>query len=105
MPGFDRRGPQGQGPMTGRGLGYCGSGMTTNPQLAGAGRGGRPFGGGRGRCFGGGRGGWWNGWAAPPQPMEYQEAASAPALEQFEELKRENEELRKKLDELLNKNS
>jgi len=23
MPGFDRRGPEGRGPMTGRRLGYC----------------------------------------------------------------------------------
>ncbi|OAA31606.1 hypothetical protein AT15_05915 [Kosmotoga arenicorallina S304] len=23
MPGFDRTGPMGEGPMTGRGLGYC----------------------------------------------------------------------------------
>lgn len=26
MPGFDRTGPMGQGPMTGRGLGPCGGG-------------------------------------------------------------------------------
>ncbi|MFA5061053.1 MAG: DUF5320 domain-containing protein [Candidatus Pacearchaeota archaeon] len=27
MAGFDRTGPQGLGPMTGRGMGLCGSGM------------------------------------------------------------------------------
>ncbi len=27
MPGFDKTGPRGQGPMTGRGLGPCGGGM------------------------------------------------------------------------------
>lgn len=27
MPGFDRTGPRGMGPMTGRGMGYCGGGM------------------------------------------------------------------------------
>ena len=27
MPGRDRRGPLGQGPMTGRGLGLCGRGL------------------------------------------------------------------------------
>jgi len=27
MPGFDGTGPQGQGPLTGRGLGPCGCGM------------------------------------------------------------------------------
>lgn len=58
MPGFNQRGPQGLGPMTGRGLGVCG-----NRNMAGAGYGtgyggrgfGRGFGlGGRGmgRCFG-----------------------------------------------------
>ena len=41
MPNFDGTGPQGQGSMTGRGMGYCGGGM---------GRGlGRGF---RGRCNG-----------------------------------------------------
>jgi len=27
MPGFDQTGPQGQGPMTGRGMGPCNGGM------------------------------------------------------------------------------
>jgi len=59
MPGFDRTGPLGQGPMTGRGLGYCNP--TTRRYLPGQplyglGRGGIPWGGGRGRGFGGGRG-------------------------------------------------
>ena len=27
MPGFDRTGPTGRGPMTGRGMGPCGGGM------------------------------------------------------------------------------
>lgn len=27
MPGFDRTGPLGQGPLTGRGLGPCGTGV------------------------------------------------------------------------------
>lgn len=26
MPGFDRSGPRGEGPMTGRRMGYCGTG-------------------------------------------------------------------------------
>lgn len=65
MPGGDRTGPRGAGPMTGRAAGYCaGHGMPgfMNPQFgrgyggwAGAyGRGG--FGGGRGRGFGRGFG-------------------------------------------------
>ena len=47
MPGFDGTGPQGRGPMTGGGFGYCtGYPNTGNPIIA------RPF--GRG-FFGGGR--------------------------------------------------
>ena len=58
MPGGDRTGPTGMGPMTGRGMGYCGGydrpGFT-NP-IAGRGMGmGRGFGGG-GYGRGGGRG-------------------------------------------------
>jgi len=57
MPGGDRTGPMGMGPMTGRGAGYCaGYGA---PGFASGGRG---FGGG-GRGFWGGRGrgrGWRN---------------------------------------------
>lgn len=58
MPGFDGKGPRGDGPLTGRRMGRCdpsGNGnesMETNPPL-GLGRGGRPRGCGRG--FGGGR--------------------------------------------------
>jgi len=68
MPGFDRRGPEGQGPMTGRGLGDCNPDNRQNNQDAatnpdnrdiefvrgpGFGRGlGRGFGRGLGRGFG-----------------------------------------------------
>jgi len=48
MPGFDRTGPRGRGPLTGRGLGPCGQGF---------GRGlGAGFGRGMGRGFGRGLG-------------------------------------------------
>jgi len=62
MPRGDKTGPAGMGPMTGRGLGGCSTGeraMAGNSVRGfgyGAGRGGRPWGGGRGRCFGGGHG-------------------------------------------------
>ena len=46
MPGGDRTGPRGFGPMTGRGMGWC----------AGANRG---YGPGRANMFGGGRGRGW----------------------------------------------
>jgi hypothetical protein len=52
MPGFNRTGPKGAGPRTGRGLGYCGN--TTDNLTFGFGRSlgrGRGFG-GRGRGFG-----------------------------------------------------
>ena len=55
MPGRDRTGPRGMGPMTGRGLGYCAGYDATgyvNPS-PGYGRG---LGQGRGRWGGGGRG-------------------------------------------------
>jgi len=51
MPGFDRTGPRGAGPMTGGGFGYCAG---ARPGAAG-GRG-LGFGYGRGRGFGRGRG-------------------------------------------------
>lgn len=65
MPGFDGTGPQGQGPKTGGGFGYCtpgfGAGGFGNNPGRGVGRGLPPRGGGRGRCFGGGRGGRFSG--------------------------------------------
>ena len=65
MPGGDRTGPLGQGPMTGRALGYC-TGYP-DPGFANFGPGyGRGFGRGWGRGFGRGfwgrgRGFWWRG--------------------------------------------
>jgi hypothetical protein len=69
MPGRDRTGPRGMGPMTGRAAGYCPSNAVpgyTNPGF------GRGYGMGRGSWGGGGRG-WRNmycatglpGWARP----------------------------------------
>ncbi|HPZ07087.1 MAG TPA: DUF5320 domain-containing protein [Candidatus Eremiobacteraeota bacterium] len=55
MPGFDGTGPQGMGPRTGGGRGYCPPPPYDYPGF-GAGIGGRPWGGGRGRLWGGGRG-------------------------------------------------
>ncbi|HZD43905.1 MAG TPA: DUF5320 domain-containing protein [Methanomicrobiales archaeon] len=71
MPGFDRTGPRGMGPRTGRGRGFCYPAPTTEKDssaqesteqsteqpLYGLGRGGLPRGCGRG--FGGGRGRCW----------------------------------------------
>ena len=59
MPGFDRTGPEGQGPLTGGGFGYCGYKANKSASRAGRwfgrGLGGSPRGGGRGFGFGGGR--------------------------------------------------
>ena len=56
MPGFDRTGPDGRGPMTGRGLGYCAGNVQpgTMPYGRGLGRGNRrmPWGRGMGNRFG-----------------------------------------------------
>lgn len=49
MPGFNQSGPQGLGPMTGRGQGVCG-----NRNMAGSGYGAGYGGRGCGRGFGGG---------------------------------------------------
>lgn len=60
MPGRDHRGPRGEGPRTGWGMGDCppreGEQLPTPPEgvVYGLGRGGLPRGGGRG--WGGGRG-------------------------------------------------
>ncbi len=61
MPGYDRTGPNGQGPITGRGLGPCGAeessyrrGMPIGRGFGYGRRGG--FSGGRGFGFGRGRG-------------------------------------------------
>lgn len=66
MPGFDKAGPMGQGPLTGRRRGPCRDVELSNEKqsanieeqniIYGVGKGGRPWGGGKGYCFGGGRG-------------------------------------------------
>ena len=57
MPGGDRSGPMGQGPVTGRGLGFC-TGYESAGFTKGAGYGsGRRFGMGRGMRYGRGGGG------------------------------------------------
>ncbi|MBD3266788.1 hypothetical protein GF373_08975 [bacterium] len=74
MPGGDRTGPMGMGPMTGRAAGYCAGYPTpgyTNPAPRRGG--GRGFGGGRGYGRGmANRFGWGRGWGTnpyyPPQP-------------------------------------
>lgn len=112
MPGFDRTGPWGRGPMTGWGQGYC------------AGRGDRAFFGG-GRGFGGSWGrGWRNrfnatgmpGWAWPGYGRGYYPGwrpGDAPAYTPEEEmdmlnaeakeLERDLEDIRQRMNELKKK--
>lgn len=61
MPGGDRTGPFGQGPLTGRGAGFCGG--FGGPGYAGGFR--RGFGGGRGAGMGRGMGYGRRGWGPP----------------------------------------
>ncbi len=87
MPRGDGTGPQGMGPMTGRGAGYC-AGYAAPGFVSGGGGGmgrgfGRGFGGGGfGRGFGRGRGmGWRNSYGAVAGPAyaPYPMAPFAPA--------------------------
>jgi hypothetical protein len=81
MPGFDRTGPMGVGPMTGRGFGPCGLGL------------------GWRRKFGPGRGlGRYFTWSWPTTAKEQQEALTGyrKALEEeLEDVKKEEKELGK----------
>lgn len=115
MPGGDRTGPRGMGPMTGRGMGYC-AGAGTPDYVNPAPGYGRGFGRGRG-WWGGGRG--WRhryyatglpGWARydyPPagayapywQPLP-EEQETEMLRNQAEALKRELDAIAQRLEEL-----
>ncbi|NLA24423.1 MAG: DUF5320 domain-containing protein [Bacteroidales bacterium] len=58
MPNFDKTGPMGQGPMTGRRMGNCSGNNPENSNFGfgGRGRGGRGMGRGAGKGFARGRG-------------------------------------------------
>ncbi len=85
MPAFDKTGPQGQGPMTGRGMGRCGSGVR--------------MGRGMGQCLGYGRGlGRYFGWNAPITIEEQKEDLSEykkALLEELEDIEKREKELDK----------
>lgn len=111
MPFGDRTGPQGFGPRTGRGAGYCsGFGMagSMNPVLGGSG-----FGFGRGGgmgCFGRGRR-WRNwyraaglpGWARTGYGYPDAPLFTATAKEETDLLRREADLLRKQLGDIQNR--
>ncbi|MBL7150636.1 DUF5320 domain-containing protein [Candidatus Microgenomates bacterium] len=83
MPALDKTGPQGQGPMTGRGLGPCGKGRGM----------------GFGRCRGYGRGlGRYFGWNAPQtkeEKLEDVEVYKKALQEEMEEVDKELVNLQK----------
>ncbi len=86
MPGGDRTGPAGAGPMTGRGLGLCGGygapGFIQGGAMPRFARGGRPWGGGRGWrhwFHATGLPGWRRFGYAPPSPGREKEALKGQA--------------------------
>lgn len=82
MPGFDRTGPNGEGPLTGRGLGPCGRGLARG---GGVGRGL-----GRGLRF-----------RTAMQPQTITEKEEKEILqEELKDLKAEQTEIEKRLKEL-----
>lgn len=97
MPGFDRTGPLGQGPITGGGFGYCGTG-----RRQGYGLWGRAFYGGFGAGSGRGRlgRGLGPGYAYWPQRRSYLQPVALGPKEKLDELKREANDLRAYLKDL-----
>lgn len=102
MPGGDKTGPAGAGPMTGRGAGYC-AGFTqpgcANPYVPGRrGRMGGGFGRGGGRGHGGGR--FWAQQSEFMQAPPYSQAPNAPVPDQRDQaalLRREAKQLQEYL--------
>lgn len=78
MPGGDRTGPMGMGPMTGRGAGFCAGFPVPGAMNAVPGRGFRGGGGGRGGR--GGRRGWRHGYYATGVPGWQRAAWGWPAF-------------------------
>ena len=115
MPGGDGTGPMGQGPMTGRGAGYCAGNNMPGFAAPGWGRGfgrgrGRGYGRGFGRGYGFGRGfGWRSFWqqpvipvyGSPAYPMQPSKEEQVKMLEaEKSEIEAELEALKKEIEEL-----
>jgi hypothetical protein len=104
MPGGDRTGPWGGGPMTGRAAGYCAGYTVPGYMNPGSGRGlGRGMGWGRGRGFGRGmgRGGFrWQG--AYPYGVPYYPAQLSPK-DEADMLKSQVDALKQELEDIQNR--
>ena len=87
MPAFDGTGPQGQGPMTGRGFGPCGRGNRFGMGM-GFGRG-RGYGRGLGRYFG------WNSPQTKEEKVESIQAYKKALQEEMEDAEKELADLQK----------
>lgn len=83
MPRFDKTGPQGAGPMTGRGFGPCGRGLGM-----GFGRG-RGYGRGLGRYFG------WNNPQTKEEKVENIQAYKKALREEIEDAEKDLADLQK----------
>ena len=81
MPRGDRTGPEGMGPMTGRGMGYCAGYDAPGYMHPGYGRGqGFGYGRGYGRGFRGGRRGWRHAHYGGPMAYGYPPAWDVPPV-------------------------
>ena len=87
MPAFDKTGPQGQGPMTGRGMGPCGNGRGMRMGM-GFGRG-RGCGRGLGRYFG------WNAPETKEEKIADMEAYKKALNEELEDVEKKLTEAKK----------
>jgi len=100
MPGGDGTGPGGQGPMTGRGLGYCAGystpGFTKGPGMGmgwGRGRGRGAWGYGRGMAWGRGRRFFTPAYAPYNRPVPAYSSAPVSEEDQLNMLKQEKDYL------------
>ncbi|OQY02992.1 MAG: hypothetical protein B6I22_12530 [Desulfobacteraceae bacterium 4572_123] len=97
MPGFDRTGPRGAGPMTGGARGYCNPATraaAANAGFPGGAGYGRGYGRGNGRGFGRGYGAGYGRGYYPPQAAPYYGAAG----NETADVKAEADDLKRVLD-------